>query len=81
MRQGFEEERVRKHPLNYMLNDGVVRQMEVRHFIIHMMFWYPMMRLNKINKLDGNYILDCYDLSASKIMEYFDEWIIIRKIL
>ena len=77
MRQGFEEERVRKHPLNYMLNDGVVRQMEVRHFIIHMMFWYPMMRLNKINKLDGNYILDCYDLSASKIMEYFDDWIII----
>ena len=77
MKQGFEEERVRKHMLNYALSDGIVRCMEIRHFIVHMMLWYPMMKLDRINKMDERYIIDCYNINANVIITYFDNMIII----
>ena len=47
MKAGFEEERVRKHQLFYAFaeTDEKIYNMEIRHFIVNMLCWYPMTRM------------------------------------
>ena len=79
MKAGFEEERVRKHPLYYAFsnNPDEVMQMEVRHFIVNMLFWYPMTRIGVPEKLNKSFVVDCSCLNKKQMKAYFDEKIII----
>ena len=78
MKMGFEEERVRKHPLYYSFHgtNDTVLEMQVRHFIVNMLFWYPMMKMHLADKLDESFIFDCTCPSRSDMMQYFNYKII-----
>lgn len=77
MKQGFEEECVRKHPLIFSFDEKTLHTMEVRHFIVNMDFWYPMTCIGISDKIDESFILDCSCLNKKQMMEYFNEHIII----
>lgn len=78
MKAGFEEERVRKHELFYAFadTDEKIYSMEIRHFIVNMLCWYPMTRMHIADKLDESFVLDCHCLSKKQMMNYFNEKII-----
>ena len=74
MKMGFEEERVRKHPLKYSFDGGkTVYEMECRHFIVNMIMWYPMLRFDAVDDLSVDFVVDCSCLSSGQIMGHFNE--------
>ena len=78
MKAGFEEERVRKHPLYYAFaaTDEKIYSMEIRHFIVNMLCWYPMTRMHISDRLDETFVLDCHCLNKKQMMGYFNDKII-----
>src|SRR5574344_785453 len=76
MKMGFEEERVRKHPLLYSFDGNKVYEMEIRHFIVNMICWYPMTKIGKPEDLDETFVLNCKCLNSGQIMEFFNDHII-----
>lgn len=76
MKAGFEEERIRKHSLIYVFGSSEEFKMEVRHFIVNMICWYPLTRMKISDKLNQSFVLDCSCPSRKQIMNYFNEKII-----
>ena len=76
MKMGFEEERVRKHPLTYCFHGGKTYTMEIRHFIVNMMCWLPMTRFEESERIDEKYVLDCSCLTTNQLTEWYNEFII-----
>lgn len=76
MKMGFEEERVRKHPLKYTFDGTKVLTMEIRHFIVNLLCWYPMIKIGRQKEMDEHFILDCTCLNSKGIQNYFNETII-----
>lgn len=76
MKMGFEEERVRKHPLLYSFDGKKVFSMETRHFIVNMICWFPMVKIGASEDLNEKFVLDCSCLNSKQIMTYFNENII-----
>ena len=76
MKMGFEEERVRKHPLTYCFHGGKTYNMEIRHFIVNMMCWLPMTRFEESERIDEKYVLDCSCLTTNQLTEWYNEFII-----
>lgn len=77
MKMGFEDEKVRKHKLNYKFSkDTNTYSMEIRHFIVNMLFWYPMMKMEISNLLNKDFVIDCSCLNKKQIMKYFNYKII-----
>lgn len=73
MKMGFEEERVRKHPLKFSFNnDNNIYSMQIRHFIVNMILWYPLMKMRINSRINKNFIVDCSCLSKDEILEYFN---------
>lgn len=76
MKMGFEEERVRKHPLLYSFDGQTVYQMEIRHFIVNMLCWFPMIKIGKVKDLGPKFVLDCSCLNSKSMQGYFNDNII-----
>lgn len=76
MKMGFEEERVRKHPVFFSFNEEKVLQMEIRHFIVNMLCWYPMIKIGRTEDLDEHFILDCSCLNSKDMQAYFNTVIV-----
>lgn len=79
MQMGFEEERVRKHTLYYAFSKHPeeVFEMQVRHFLVNMLFWLPMTRIGIPDKIDKTYVLDCSCLNKKQMMGYFNDKVIV----
>lgn len=80
MKQGFEKDEVRKHPLKFKFKNDKrepIKTMEVRHFIINLMYWYPFMYLGIANQLNDSHIFNCYNFSKKYSDNYINEKIII----
>lgn len=76
MKMGFEEERVRKHPLYYSFDGEKVYTMEIRHFIVNLICWYPLIRMHIQDKIDESFIVDCSCINKKFLMNYFNTKII-----
>ena len=80
MKEGFEQERVRKHPLYYKFTDNPseeVKQMEVRHCVTNLIFWKCFIKIDKTDNLNSTHIVDCTNLSSKYITEYINDKIIL----
>ena len=59
MKQGFEKPEVRKHPLRFRFRDDErepYKELEIRHFIINLMYWYPFLVLDKVKDLNDSHV-------------------------
>ena len=59
MKQGFERKEVRTHPLKFRFKANKkepIKTMQVRHFILQLMYWYPFMALDRVNDLNDSHI-------------------------
>ena len=59
MKQGFERVEVRTHPLKFRfknLDKEPIKTMQIRHFIINLIYWYPFMVLDRVNDLNDSHI-------------------------
>lgn len=80
MKEGFEEERVRKHPIYYKFTDNTseeIKQMEVRHCVTNLIFWKCFMKIDKTSNLNSSHIVDCKNLSSKYITNYINDKIIL----
>lgn len=74
MKQGFEREEVRKHPIRFKFTDNPkepVREMEIRHMIVNMIHWRPFIVMGKVEDIGPRHIMDCRNFTQS----YRDDWI------
>jgi hypothetical protein len=79
MKQGFEEEKVRKHMVKYKFTSDPkepVREMEIRHLIINMIFWRPFIKMDRVEELNPVHIADCSNMTTAYVKNYIDTLII-----
>ena len=80
MKQGFEKPEVRKHPLKYKFTNAdaeQVKTMEIRHFIVNIIFWSAFIKLDKVEELNSSHIFDCNAITEDSMSEYINNKIII----
>lgn len=79
MKSGFEQERVRKHPLKFKFteDEATPRTMEIRHFIINMMLWSAFIRYDRVDELNASQIYDCHNVTADNLNGFINEHLII----
>lgn len=76
IKKGFEEEAYRKAKVNikFFKEEGAfIHQMEFRHFITNLMFWEPLVALDRYQDINESHIVDCSKISSDLIKDYIDE--------
>lgn len=80
MKQGFEKAEVRKHELKFKFSNLAaerVKTMQIRHFIVNLIFWSVFRKLDKITDLNSSHIFDCTQLSGDYISDFINKKIVI----
>jgi hypothetical protein len=80
IKQGFEHKEFRTHPVYFKFfdrEDEFIHSLELRHFVTNLMMWEPLIRLEKFNVMNTDYVVDCARMSSNLIKNYIDEMIII----
>ena len=75
MKYGFEVEAVRKRPIYYKFKktDTEQRSMQMNHFISNLIFWNPLIEVDKVELLDETWIFDLSKFNTKTLMEYINE--------
>lgn len=75
MKYGFEDETVRKRPIYYKFkkSDSVQRSMQMNHFISNLIFWNPLIEVDKVELLDETWIFELSKFNTKTLMEYINE--------
>ena len=79
MKQGFEREEVRRHPLHFKFTTDVsepIEEMQVRHFIINLMLWSAFIRYDRVHELNRSQIYDCTNITEDSLIGYINEHLI-----
>ena len=78
MKQGFELEKVRKHPITYKFKakDKETYTMEVRHFIVNLMLWSAFIRYDRVDLIDKTQIFDCTNITEDSLEGYMNTHLI-----
>lgn len=78
MKYGFEREEVRHRIIFYKFHpsDKVTRSMQLNHFIGNLIFWQPLIMVDKVQLLDENWIFDLSKFNAKTLMSYINEKIL-----
>lgn len=73
----FDIKVCREFPIKFKFykNDAKTHTLELRHFGINFILWYPFIEINDINMLDETFILDCYH-DIPNINSYINEKLI-----
>jgi len=72
----FEKKECRTYPVNFKfyIKDTEIFTVELRHFVINLILWYPFIEVNDIKFLNKNFIMDGTRIIADP--EYdLDDWI------
>ena len=74
MKYGFEKPEVRKRPIYYKFkkDDSEVREMQLNHFISNLIFWNPLIDVDKVGLLDESWIFDFSTFDADTLMQYMN---------
>ena len=79
LKWGFEKEEVRKRELSFKFHreDDTIIQMQIRHFLSHMILWYGFMVTDTYDILDQTFIFDfIQNANMNKIGDYIDDFIL-----
>lgn len=74
----FEDPSIRKKIMKIKFNkkSKKVIDIELRHLVSNLIFWKPILNIDRPDLLDESYIFDFKDFSSSKLLEYIDTKII-----
>lgn len=71
MKYGFENAEVRKRLIYYKFNPkDKVREMQLNHFISNIIFWHPVIDVDKVDILDESWIFDFSKFNSKTLLEY-----------
>jgi hypothetical protein len=75
MKYGFEHEVIRKRPINFKFKkkDKNIVKMQLNHFISNLIFWRPLIDVDKVELLDESWIFDFSKFNANTLMDYINE--------
>lgn len=75
MKYGFENESVRKRIMYYKFkkSDKEQREMQLNHLISNLIFWHPLIEVDKVSLLDESWIFDFKKFNTKSLMGYIDE--------
>lgn len=78
MKWGFEIEEIRKRKIHYKFHteDTVIREMQLNHFISHMIIWYAFMDMDRVDALDETFLYDFTHFKMKDIVDMLDERIL-----
>ena len=79
LRSGFEIKELRECPIKFKFheNDETVHTVQLRHFLVNLIFWEPMITLESSEYLDETYIIEPSRISSGYIKSYIDEKLVI----
>ena len=65
----------RTYPIHFKFNKNDKKEhvLELRHFYVNIILWYPFVELSGLNVLNEDFILDCNNDTA-KIEDYINYW-------
>ena len=75
MKYGFEKEEIRKRPIYYKFkkSEKKHRTMQLNHFISNLIFWNPLIEVDKVGLLDESWIFDFSTFNANTLMSYIND--------
>lgn len=75
MKYGFEKDAVRKRPVFYKFknSDKEHRVMQLNNFISNLIFWNPLIEVEKVSLLDESWIFDFSKFNVNTLLEYINE--------
>ena len=75
MKYGFEIEAVRKRPIYYKFknSDKEQRVMQLNHMISNLIFWSPLIEVDKVELLDESWIFDLKTFNTKTLMGYIND--------
>lgn len=78
MKWGFEIEEIRKRKIHYKFHteDTIIREMQLNHFISHMVIWYAFMEIDRVDVLDETFLYDFTHFKIKDIVDMLDERIL-----
>ena len=76
LKAGFEDPNVRKHMLNYTFDSQKIYKMEIRHFVVNLLCWYPILKLDVVDDLSKKFVYNCTNINKNNLMEYFNTMIL-----
>lgn len=81
--ESFEEESCRKYPVSFKFRkkDTQTYNMELRHFLVHLFLWLPLIDIFDVLDMDDSFILDCYTKINSKDLNNFINDVIIDNLI
>lgn len=81
--ESFEEESCRKYPVAFKFRkkDTQTYNMELRHFLVHLFLWLPLIDIFDVLDMDDSFILDCYTKINSKDLNNFINDVIIDNLI
>lgn len=75
MKYGFEDARIRKRIVYYKFkkSDPIQREMQLNHFISNLIFWNPLIEVDKVALLDESWIFDLSKFNTKSLMAYIND--------
>ena len=75
MKYGFENEKIRKRPVYYKFKkrDKKQRVMQLNHLISNLIFWSPLIEVDKVDLLDESWIFDFSKFNTSTLLGYIND--------
>lgn len=79
LRRGFEIKELRECPISFKFhkNDPNTHKMQLRHFLVNLIFWEPLIKLKIKDDINESYIIQPSSISSGYIKKYIDTKIII----
>ena len=70
----------REYPVKFKFNreDKKSQTLELRHFLINLIVWYPFVELSDLKVLDASFILDCYN-DIPNLEDYLNHTIMVLR--
>lgn len=74
MKYRFEDAAIRKRKIYYKFKktDSEIREMQLNHFISNLIFWKPMMTVDKVELLDESWIFDFTEFNSKTLSDYIN---------
>jgi hypothetical protein len=78
LKSGFEVKELRECPVSFKFHENdEIRTLQLRHFLVNLIFWEPMIALHSSDGLDESYLIDPKRISSRYIKDYIDDKLVI----
>ena len=76
MKYGFEKDEIRKRPMHYKFHQDKkekIKVMQLNHLISNLIFWRPLLDVDRWDVLDESWIFDFSKFNANTLMDYIND--------